>query len=67
MYLSRELMQMLLDPSNPCDLPRFRWIEHPPCDGLPRCIHLQVDHLNGILFIDRMEKRTYAEIKRVAC
>ena len=35
------------------------------CDGLlARCIQHEVDHLNGILFIDRMEKRTYAEIKK---
>ena len=34
------------------------------CDGLlARCIQHEVDHLNGILFIDRMEKKTYAEIK----
>tara|TARA_B100002019_G_scaffold292203_1_gene314593 strand:- start:2138 stop:2710 length:573 start_codon:yes stop_codon:yes gene_type:complete len=35
------------------------------CDGLlARCIQHEVDHLNGILFIDRMEKRTYSEIKK---
>ena len=35
------------------------------CDGLlARCIQHEVDHLNGILFIDRMEKKTYAEIKK---
>ena len=35
------------------------------CDGLlARCIQHEVDHLNGVLFIDRMEKGTYAEIKK---
>ena len=35
------------------------------CDGLlARCIQHEVDHLNGILFIDRMEKNTFAEIKQ---
>ena len=35
------------------------------CDGLlGRCIQHEVDHLNGILFIDRMEKDAYTEIKR---
>ena len=35
------------------------------CDGLlARCIQHEVDHLNGVLFIDRMEKKTYAEIKK---
>tara|TARA_B100000963_G_scaffold231597_1_gene202166 strand:+ start:896 stop:1495 length:600 start_codon:yes stop_codon:yes gene_type:complete len=35
------------------------------CDGLlARCIQHEVDHLNGILFIDRMEKKVYSEIKR---
>lgn len=35
------------------------------CDGLlARCIQHEVDHLNGVLFIDRMEKQTYAEIKK---
>lgn len=35
------------------------------CDGLlGRCIQHEVDHLNGILFIDRMEKEIYAEIKQ---
>ena len=35
------------------------------CDGLlARCIQHEVDHLNGVLFIDRMEKETYAEIKQ---
>ena len=34
------------------------------CDGLlARCIQHEVDHLQGILFIDRMEKEAYAEIK----
>ena len=35
------------------------------CDGLlGRCIQHEVDHLNGILFIDRMEKDAYTEIKK---
>jgi len=35
------------------------------CNGLlARCIQHEVDHLNGVLFIDRMEKPTYAEIKK---
>jgi len=35
------------------------------CDGLlARCIQHEADHLNGVLFIDRMEKPTYAEIKK---
>ena len=34
------------------------------CDGLlARCIQHEVDHLNGVLFIDRMEKKTFTEIK----
>jgi peptide deformylase len=34
------------------------------CDRLlARCIQHEVDHLNGVLFIDRMEKKTFAEIK----
>ena len=34
------------------------------CDGLlARCIQHEVDHLAGILFIDRMEKKIFAEIK----
>ena len=34
------------------------------CDGLlARCIQHEVDHLDGILFIDRMEKPHFAEIK----
>ncbi|MEX2044296.1 MAG: peptide deformylase [Opitutus sp.] len=33
------------------------------CDGLfARCIHHEVDHLNGVLFIDRMDKKTRASI-----
>jgi peptide deformylase len=33
------------------------------CDGLlARCIQHEVDHLNGILFIDRMEKKVRAKI-----
>lgn len=33
------------------------------CDGLlARCIQHEVDHLNGVLFIDRMEKKTRAEL-----
>lgn len=33
------------------------------CDGLfARCVQHEVDHLNGILFIDRMDKPTRAEI-----
>ena len=41
-------------------------VEHTlECDGLlARCIQHEVDHLNGVLFIDRMEKNTYAEIKK---
>ena len=41
-------------------------VEHSlECDGLlARCIQHEVDHLNGVLFIDRMEKQTYAEIKK---
>ena len=40
-------------------------VEHSlECDGLlARCIQHEVDHLNGVLFIDRMEKKIYAEIK----
>mgnify|MGYP001166338632 CR=1 FL=1 len=35
------------------------------CDGLlARCIQHEVDHLNGILFIDHMEKEIFAEIKK---
>jgi peptide deformylase len=34
------------------------------CDGLlARCIQHEADHLDGILFIERMEKKVYAEIK----
>jgi peptide deformylase len=33
------------------------------CDGLfSRCIQHEVDHLNGVLFIERMDKRTRAGI-----
>ena len=33
------------------------------CNGLlGRCVQHEVDHLNGILFIDRMEKKVLAEI-----
>jgi peptide deformylase len=33
------------------------------CDGLfARCIQHEVDHLNGVLFIERMEKDTRAEL-----
>jgi len=41
-------------------------VEHTlECDGLlARCIQHEVDHLNGVLFIDRMEKPTFAEIKK---
>ena len=31
---------------------------------LATCIQHEVDHLNGILFIDRMEKEAYSEIKK---
>ena len=35
------------------------------CDGLlGRCIQHEVDHLNGILFTDRMEKDVFSEIKK---
>jgi peptide deformylase len=35
------------------------------CTGLlARCIQHEVDHLNGILFIDRMDKRTRSTIDR---
>lgn len=35
------------------------------CDGLlARCIQHEVDHLNGVLFIDRMEKQTLSGIKK---
>jgi len=34
------------------------------CDGLlARCIQHEVDHLNGILFTERMDKDVFAEIK----
>ncbi len=33
------------------------------CDGLfARCLQHEIDHLNGILFIDRMEKKVRAEL-----
>lgn len=33
------------------------------CDGLlSRCIQHEIDHLNGVLFIDRMEKKVRAKI-----
>jgi peptide deformylase len=33
------------------------------CDGLlSRCIQHEVDHLNGVLFIDRMDKKTRSSI-----
>jgi len=36
------------------------------CDGLfARCIQHEVDHLNGILFIDRMDKKTRGELDPV--
>lgn len=36
---------------------------HLKCDGLlARCIQHEVDHLNGVLFVDRMEKRVRAGI-----
>jgi peptide deformylase len=35
------------------------------CDGLlSRCIQHEVDHLNGTLFIDRMEKKVRAKIEK---
>ena len=34
------------------------------CDGLlARCIQHEIDHLNGVLFIDRMKKKDFQEIK----
>ena len=34
------------------------------CDGLlARCIQHEADHLDGILFTERMEKKVYAEVK----
>lgn len=34
------------------------------CDGLlARCVQHEVDHLNGVLFIDRMDKKVYAGIE----
>jgi peptide deformylase len=33
------------------------------CDGLfSRCVQHETDHLNGVLFIDRMEKKTRGEL-----
>ena len=33
------------------------------CDGLlSRCVQHEVDHLNGVLFIDRMDKNTRADV-----
>lgn len=35
------------------------------CDGLlARCLQHEIDHLNGTLFIDRMDKQTRAQIDR---
>ncbi len=35
------------------------------CDGLlARCIQHEVDHLNGVLFIDRMEKKIFQSLKK---
>jgi len=34
------------------------------CDGLlARCIQHEIDHLNGVLFIDRMDKKHFQQIK----
>ncbi len=34
------------------------------CDGLlARCIQHEVDHLNGVLFIDRMTKKVRATVE----
>jgi peptide deformylase len=34
------------------------------CDGLlGRCVQHEVDHLNGVLFIERMAKKVYVEIE----
>jgi peptide deformylase len=34
------------------------------CDGLfARCIQHEVDHLNGVLFVERMDKKTYGQIE----
>ena len=34
------------------------------CEGLlARCIQHEIDHLNGILFIDRMDKKDFQQIK----
>jgi peptide deformylase len=47
---------------------RFQDLQGQPheltCDGLlARCIQHEVDHLNGILFIDRMDKKVLAAIE----
>jgi len=35
------------------------------CDGMmARCIQHEVDHLNGVLFIDRMKKKTLAPLEK---
>jgi peptide deformylase len=35
------------------------------CDGLlARCIQHEVDHLNGTLFIDRMEKKVRTPLEK---
>jgi len=37
---------------------------HLACEGLlSRCIQHEVDHLNGVLFIDRMDKQDFAKIR----
>ena len=34
------------------------------CDGLlARCVQHEVDHLNGVLFVDRMDKKTYTALE----
>ena len=34
------------------------------CDGLlARCVQHEVDHLNGVLFIDRMDKKTFSGLE----
>ena len=36
------------------------------CDGLfARCVQHEIDHLNGVLFIERMDKTTRAAIDEV--
>lgn len=47
---------------------KFQDIEGNPhtleCDGIfARCVQHEVDHLNGILFIDRMDKKTRRKIE----